>query len=123
MTINSYHFGQKGENLATSFLTSSGYQIIERNFRTKIGEIDIIALNEKCLVFIEVKTRYSLEFGYPEEAVTQSKIATITKVGEYYSKLHPDLPQSLRIDVLAIGPKDKSGNLRRRLFKNIHESL
>ena len=123
MTIKSYRFGQKGENLATSFLTSSGYKMIERNFRTQIVEIDIIALNERCLVFIEVKTRHSLEFGYPEEAVTQSKIVTIAKVGEYYSKLHPNLPQSLRIDVLAIGPKDQSGHLRLRLFKNVHQGL
>jgi len=123
VTINSYHFGQKGENLATSFLASANYQIIERNFRTKIGEIDIIALNEKCLVFIEVKTRHSLEFGYPEEAVTRSKVTTITKVGEYYSKLHPELPQELRIDVLAIGPKDREGKLRIKLFKNVHEGL
>ena len=123
MTINSYHFGQKGENLATSFLISSGYQIIERNFKTKLGEIDIIAKEQNTLVFVEVKARHSLEFGYPEEAVTSSKIATIARVGEYYSKLHPDLPQSLRIDVLAIGPKDKKGKLRIKLFKNVHGSL
>jgi len=123
VTINSYYFGQKGENLASSLLTSANYQIIERNFRTKIGEIDIIALHENRLVFIEVKTRHSLEFGYPEEAVTQSKIATVAKVGEYYSKLHPELPQALRIDVLAIGPKDKKGKLRIKLFKNVQEGL
>jgi len=123
VNANRHQLGQQGENSAASFLISRGYKIIEKNFRTAAGEIDIIAQDKNTLVFVEVKARQSLEYGFPEEAVTQSKIATITRVGEYYSKLHPEFPQALRIDVLALGPKDETGHWRIKLFKNIHQNL
>ena len=65
--------GEKGESLAKSFLVKNGYTIIDTNFRTKTGEIDIIAKKNEIIVFIEVKTRSSLTYGYPYEAVGYKK--------------------------------------------------
>jgi len=58
--------GRVGEQIAFQFLVKSGYKIIARNFRTKMGEIDLVALEDGCLVFVEVKARWSREFGLPE---------------------------------------------------------
>lgn len=65
--------GKIGENLASEYLEKQGYLILERNFACRQGEIDIIAKDEKEFVFVEVKTRRSLKFGYPAEAVTNIK--------------------------------------------------
>lgn len=94
--------GKLAEDFASKFLVQNGYKIIERNFRSKFGEIDIIAVKGDYLVFVEVKARWSLKFGKPEEAVTSSKLWKIGKTGEYYSLLHPNSPKKLRIDVVAL---------------------
>ncbi len=94
--------GKSGEDFAVRLLTSNKYKIIDRNFRSKFGEIDIIALKDDHLVFIEVKTRWSNLYGLPEEAVSPGKIWKISRTGEYYSLLHPELPKSLRIEVVAL---------------------
>ena len=95
-------FGFLGEKMAELFLRRLGYKIIERNFRSRFGEVDLIALKDNYLVFLEVKTRWSKRYGYPEEAVTPAKIAKIKKVAEYYSLLHQNLTKNLRIEVVAI---------------------
>jgi putative endonuclease len=94
--------GKKAEDYASRLLLNKGYRIIERNFRSKFGEIDIIALKDNVLVFVEVKARGSTRFGLPEEAVTPQKLWKIGRTGEYYSLLHPELPKKLRIDVVAL---------------------
>lgn len=96
------NFGSLSETLATNLLSQKGYKIIDRNFHSRFGEIDIIAEKDGYLVFVEVKARHSLKFGLPEEAVTPSKLVKIIKTGEYYSLLHPNLPKKLRIDVVAL---------------------
>jgi len=96
------NLGQAAEEIAVQLLKGRNYKIIERNFHSKFGEIDIVAVNEGALVFVEVKARWSKRFGAPEEAVTQSKLWKIRKTGEYFSILHPELPKKLRIDVVAI---------------------
>lgn len=95
-------FGQKGESYAAQLLEKNGYKIIERNFRKPWGEIDIIAVKDGVLVFVEVKARKTDKFGLPEEAVTPRKIAKIKRVGELYMQLHPELPKKARIDVVSI---------------------
>ena len=77
-------FGNIGEDIAESFLISAGYKVIERNYNSKQGEIDIIAVSNDILVFIEVKTRSSTLFGLPEEAVTAKKQQHISKTAKYY---------------------------------------
>jgi putative endonuclease len=95
-------FGDQGESYAASLLQAKGYTILDRNFRTKVGEIDIIALDDDTLVFVEVKSRKSSRFGAPVEAVNARKLARVKRAGEYYSLTHPKLPKRQRIDVVAI---------------------
>ncbi len=76
--------GDIGENFAADLLTNSGYQIIERNYRTKAGEIDIIATKNGVLHFIEVKTRNGDQYGYPSESVTATKQLRIKRAAEQY---------------------------------------
>lgn len=106
--INTKLRGNLGEDLASDFLIQKGYKIIERNFHSRFGEIDIIALNGKNLVFIEVKTRKSTNFGTPLEAVTSWKIQKIQKTAEYFSLLHPNLPKNLRIEVVSVDLRNHS---------------
>lgn len=94
--------GKLAEDFAVRLLKDKGYSVIDRNFKSKFGEIDIIALKDGILIFVEVKARWSMKFGKPEDAVTPSKLWKIGKTGEYYSLLHPTLPKKLRIDVVAI---------------------
>lgn len=100
--VKTSDLGNLAEDFAVKLLESRGYKIKDRNFRSRFGEIDIVALDGSTLVFVEVKARWSLKFGAPEEAVTKYKLFKIKKTGEYYSLLHPDLPKKLRIDVVAL---------------------
>lgn len=94
--------GKKGEDIATQYLRKKGYRIVDRNFKKSYGELDIIALDGSTLVFIEVKTRVGREFGLPEESVTPRKLREVIYTATYYKHLHPELPDALRIDVIAI---------------------
>lgn len=76
--------GDIGENFAADLLTNAGYQVIERNYRTKAGEIDIIAIKNGVLHFVEVKTRNGDQYGYPSEAVTATKQQRIKRAAEQY---------------------------------------
>lgn len=91
-----------GEDLACEFLIKKGYKILERNFRKGYGEIDIIALDKNVLVFIEVKTRSSRKFGTPFEQIAPYKVRALERTALFYKKLHPQLPDSLRIDAIAV---------------------
>ncbi len=95
-------FGNLGEKIAQKLLIKNGYQIVTNNFRSKFGEIDIVATHKDTLVFVEVKTRTSKAYGKAAEAVTPAKLSKIKKTGEYFSLLNPDMPKKLRIDVVAI---------------------
>ncbi len=94
--------GRRGEDLAIDYLSSHGYRIIERNFKARYGELDIIAVSRGVLVFIEVKTRIGHAYGKPEESVTPWKLREIIKTAQYYKLLHPELPDAMRADVIAI---------------------
>jgi putative endonuclease len=96
------NLGIFGENLASSYLQEKGYTIIERNFKARYGEIDIIAKIHDLIVFVEVKTRTGNQFGLPEEAVTKRKIHEVVQTAQYYCLLHKDTPKAQRIDVIAI---------------------
>lgn len=97
-------FGNKGEDLAAEFLTGKGYEIIERNYRYGKGEIDIIAMdNERTqLVFVEVKSRHNLDYGYPEEQISKGKQKQIRKIAEAYFYEKEIEGVDCRIDVVAI---------------------
>ncbi len=76
--------GKTGEELASKYIEKQGYKIVERNFRCRQGEIDIIAEDKQELVFIEVKTRTNLSYGFPAEAVNYVKQKHINKATKYY---------------------------------------
>lgn len=98
--------GKIGEDFAVELLKRNKYKIVERNFLIRGGEIDIIAIdssdNVQALVFIEVKTRNSNEFGDPLEAITSWKLNSIIKTAEFYKSLYPKLPELLRIDAVSV---------------------
>jgi len=95
--------GDKGESFACDILKKKGLVIVERNYRTKLGEIDIIALDGEVLVFVEVKTRSSRKFGEPQEAVNFRKQHTIRNVAMCYLKEKNLVDKiSIRFDCLAI---------------------
>ncbi len=93
--------GEKGEGAAVKFLKKKGYKVIERNFRTSIGEIDIIASDGETLAFVEVKSRESLMYGQPFEAVNFKKKRKIANVALIYLKRFKELPPC-RFDVVSI---------------------
>ena len=104
--------GRLGERLAAKFLRRRGYHIIETNFRCRGGEIDIIARQRDCLVFIEVRTRSSLSFGSPEESITQAKRSRLIFTALTYISSHSKLPEQWRIDVVAV-EVDAQGQAKR----------
>ena len=94
--------GNAGEDYAARMLEDTGYTIIERNFRTRVGEIDIIAYRDGVLHFIEVKTRTGDEFGYPADSVTESKQITIRRAAEIYLGRRRAMWQRISFDVVEI---------------------
>jgi putative endonuclease len=76
--------GNEGENLAAAFLEERGYRVVQRNYRYKHSEIDLIVAKKDWLIFVEVKTRSSISFGYPEEFVDDKKINKILEGAEQY---------------------------------------
>lgn len=91
-----------GEDNACKFLQKLGYKIIDRNFRKGYGEIDIIAIHNNTLVFIEVKTRSSDKFGTPLEAITPWKLRPLLKTAEFYKMTHKNLPEQMRMDAIGV---------------------
>lgn len=101
MYINQ-EIGKRGEKKAEEYLKKSGYKILEKNFYSYFGELDIVALEEKTIIFIEVKTRSSLEYGLPSEAVTKLKIKHMYKTAEYYLYKRNLYGMDVRFDVIEI---------------------
>ena len=97
-----YIIGKYYEDLATYYLTEKGYEIIERNFDTDRGEIDIICKNDEFMVFVEVKYRKSGRYGLPREAVTYAKQKKIRKAASYYIAVNKIRNMDFRFDVIEI---------------------
>lgn len=102
MTPQTIAIGKRGEEIAENLLRQKGFKILETRFATRWGEIDIIAQDNNTLVFVEVKTRKGIKYGYPEEAVTSFKLKALKRAAQFYYQTHPNLPESFRIDVVAI---------------------
>ena len=94
--------GTEGEKLAAKFLKRKGYRIIQRNYKCKLGEIDIIAEHDGTIIFVEVKTRQTQEFGSPQSSVTATKRGQISKVALFYIRAKRLVDQSCRFDVIGI---------------------
>lgn len=125
MVGNKLDQGKRGEQFAVEFLVSMGFQIIERNFRIRGGEIDIIAIEidsntqERTLVFLEVKTRSSAAFGSPLEAIGYYKMRALIKATQFYKMKHPRLPDLMRIDAVSVLINKKGELLDIELIKNV----
>ena len=110
--------GTLGEKIAGAYLKKRGYRIIEANYRCPEGEIDLIARHKDYLVFIEVRTKRSLEFGTPEESITAAKREKLRTLAAQYLQSHQNLPQLWRIDVVAIELDRKGRPSRIELIEN-----
>ena len=92
--------GKRGEDAAAKYLQNAGYHIIERNWVCEKYEIDIIAENKEFIVFVEVKTRSSNQWGNPEDAISKGKIRRIVEAADFYLKEN-DIETPARFDVIA----------------------
>ena len=120
MLNNNQKFGEKSESIAAGYLEKKmGYKILEKNFRTKIGEIDIIAKDGGTLVFVEVKARRSLFYGNPKYAVTSRKQKKISMAALYYLKTKKLSNAKARFDVVAINFSKKLPEIE--IIKNAFE--
>lgn len=94
--------GRYGEGVAAAHLERSGWELLDRNWRGRAGELDIVALDGQELVVVEVKTRTGDGFGHPAEAVTPLKLARLRRLAGEWLDTHDLRPRSVRIDVMAI---------------------
>ncbi len=102
--------GSSGENLAVKYLETHGYRVLDRNYTTDIGEVDIFVTDEKTLVAVEVKSRRSLEYGTPAEAVGYEKIKKISQVTSQYIKQFRLFGVPVRFDVVEVYLQDNTVN-------------
>lgn len=84
---NTRRIGDKGEDLVVELLKSRGFEILDRNFRMKFGELDIVAMRGRCVHFVEVKARWSSGYGHPAESVIRRKQQTIRKLADCYIRM------------------------------------
>lgn len=101
------NLGNWGEKLAESFLKKKGYQIVDRHYQKRVGEIDIIAQKNNELIFIEVTTRTSLSFGWPEESIDWLKQEKIAQTIDHYLAEHPTFSGHYRFDCIIIIKRKK----------------
>ncbi|WP_148556331.1 YraN family protein [Terrisporobacter glycolicus] len=108
--MNNIEKGKLGEEIALKYIISKGGKVIEKNYRTKIGEVDIIAKLNGELVFVEVKSRSNINYGYPSESVNYKKKRKITNVAKYYIIDNSLENLSIRFDVIEIYFNEKKIN-------------
>lgn len=122
MTNKKIKLGAKGEALAVKHLKELGYRIVERNFRVRAGEIDIIAEQEGTLVFVEVKTRTDTRFGPPFESITASKKSHLSKAALEYMNRHDCHNIPARFDIISIlfetNKSEKTTDARIEIIRN-----
>ncbi|MEK7848242.1 MAG: YraN family protein [Chloroflexota bacterium] len=94
--------GARGEKAAQDLLKKRGYKVLEANYRTREGEIDLVALKDDAVVFVEVRARRGHAFGTPQESVTPRKLARLRSLALEYLATHPHLPSRARIEVVAV---------------------
>lgn len=94
--------GKWGEDIALEFLLGKGYQLVERNFRSPDGEIDLIVMKGSELVFVEVKTRRNRDFGSPEEAVDDQKLEHLEGAAGWYIQQHAEFEDNWHLDVISV---------------------
>jgi putative endonuclease len=114
--------GKKGEMLAKDYLLKDGYQLVDMNYRNRIGEIDLILTDGDILVFAEVKLKVGDRFGFPEEMITKRKLNQVKKVAESFLNLETDISSKFnkyRIDAICIMLNDKNKVERISHYQNL----
>lgn len=116
MKQQNYEVGRLGERIASEFLAKKGYKILEKNFRTRLGELDLVAAKDGVLVFAEVKLKVGEDFGpNPEEMIDKNKVGQIEKTARNFLMRYPEYEEryeSLRIDAVCI-VLDANGQVKR----------
>jgi len=97
-----FSLGKRGEMFAWGYLSRAGYHLLEKNYRTRLGEIDIVAQKGERLYFIEVKTRSTADKGLPAEAVTPEKQRKIARLALAYLKAHNELNRKISFGVFSL---------------------
>jgi len=100
--MNKHKAGMQGQQIAEIFLRNKGYCILAKNYRTRVGEIDLIVRQDSYVVFVEVKARKGLEYGYPCEAINGIKKQRIIKTALLYISKQKLTDQDFRFDVMEI---------------------
>lgn len=117
--MSNKNLGDNGEQLACQYLQKQGYKILERNYRIRGGEIDIVAKEGNVLVFVEVKTRWSHDYGLPAESMTSWKIKALLKTAKFYvQKIHWG-EKEYRLDFVGVDFSNSPENPEIELIKNI----
>ena len=115
--------GRRGEDVAARYLRRLGYVIVARGHRDSIGELDLVAVDGRTVVFIEVKTRTSHDAGHPADAVDEAKQRRLTRLALSYLKRHDLLECSARFDVVAITWPAGRGQPTLEHFQNAFEAV
>lgn len=102
MTERSQMLGQAGERIASEYLEKQGWEVVDRNVRRPEGEIDIVAIKDDTTAFVEVKLRTSRRMGSAVQQISPAKGARLRALAEAYWADHQELPENLRIDLIAI---------------------
>jgi len=123
MTLKKKELGAKGEEIAVLYLKSRGYRIIERNYRIRLGEIDIIAEQGNDLVFIEVKTRSGTHFGSPFDSITIQKQKQLSKVALEYINKQGCNNRPARFDVVGIEFQVGGNTFREAVIKLLQNAF
>ena len=111
--MNTVETGRSAEEAATNYLIEQGYEILDRNFTyKKIGEIDIVARYNGCLVFVEVRSRYSHVYGSPEASLTPTKLRGVRRTAEAWLTMRKCYGVPCRFDVIAIDYSTGSMKIR-----------
>jgi len=114
--------GSEGEEIAAKFLTDKGFKIIEKNYSTKFGEIDLVVTKDNVLRFIEVKLKKGDFYGTPEEMIGASKLSQVTRMSEFYLMEKPEMAKvydTYSIDAVCIVINENEEIERINLYENI----
>jgi|CXWL01.1.fsa_nt_gi putative endonuclease len=119
--MNTRNLGGRGEGIAAEYLSNRGCRLLDKNFRVKSGEIDLVVMDRGCLCFVEVKARRS--YGTPQEAVTKIKQRKLTKLAQVYLKeKYRSVDVRCRFDVVAVEEKE-DGSTHIKWFQNAFDAL
>ena len=118
MTARRQDAGRRGEELAARYLEADGYRVVGRNYRCRLGEIDLVAERDQELVFVEVRTKRQPCMVYPEETVTWAKAARLVRLAQHYLVETGQEERPWRVDLIAVELGERDRPVRMERFEN-----